>query len=123
MGAKVLVVEDNESIRSIVRMVLEMGQYEVVEASDGKQALDCLERHADCALVISDLAMPVMDGYELLDHIRNVMGRRDLPVFVLTAEKEASAVLEHPATRLIRKPFSPIELLEAVRQAVASRGG
>jgi len=118
VAAKILVVEDNESIRYIVKMTLEMGQYQVIEAGDGKQALQLLQEHSDCALVITDLAMPVMDGYELLRRIRTDLGRQDLPVFVITAEKDASAVLERGAACLIRKPFSPIELLEAVRRAV-----
>jgi CheY-like chemotaxis protein len=118
MAPKILIVEDNESIRLVVRMTLEMGNYEVIEAEDGRQGVECLKNHSDCALVITDLAMPVMDGFQLLDHIRNNMKRRDLPIFVLSAEKDASAALDSGAMRLIRKPFSPVELLEAVKQAI-----
>lgn len=118
MAPKILIVEDNDSIRTVVRMTLEMENYEVIEAENGKVALERLNEHEDCALVITDLAMPVMNGYQLLECIRNEMKRRDLPVFVLTAEKDASAVLEYGATCLIRKPFSPMELLETVHRAI-----
>ena len=118
MPAKILVVEDNESIRTILRMALEMDHYEVIEAADGQQGLKLLEANRDCALVITDLAMPVMDGYQLLARIRGELKLTLLPVFVLTAEKDASSALDKGATRLIRKPFSPIDLLEAVRRAV-----
>jgi CheY-like chemotaxis protein len=118
MATKILVVEDNESIRTIVRTALEMDEYEVIEADNGMKGLQILKRNPDCALVITDLAMPVMDGYELLARIRGDMRLRSLPVFVLTAEKDATAALDKGATRLIRKPFSPIELLESVRRAL-----
>jgi CheY-like chemotaxis protein len=120
MPPKILVVEDNESIRLVVRMTLEMGNYEVIEAEDGQQGIERLKQHSDFALVITDLAMPVMDGYQLLDYIRNDMRRRDLPVFVLSAEKDASAALDCGGTCLIRKPFSPVELLESVKRAIPS---
>ncbi|KPL05488.1 hypothetical protein AMJ85_11800 [candidate division BRC1 bacterium SM23_51] len=118
MAAKIIIVEDNESVRSIVRMALELGQYEVIEAGDGKAGLQRLEEHPDCALVITDLVMPVMDGFELLRRIRDEKGKSDLPVFVLSAEKEATDALRHGATGVIRKPFSPIELLEVIRGAL-----
>jgi len=118
MGKKILIVEDNENIRAVLRMALEIGQYDVIEACDGREGLTILKQNLDCALVITDLAMPVMDGYQLLDQIRGTLGLPHLPVFILTAEKDATAALDKGATRLIRKPFSPIELLEAIRQTI-----
>lgn len=118
MSCKILVVEDNESIRKIVKMTLEADSYEVLEADDGMKAIHLLKDNSDCALVITDLAMPVLDGYELLRRLRKDDAYKDLPVFVLSAEQDASSMTGRGATRVIRKPFSPIDLLDAVRDAV-----
>ncbi len=116
--AKILIVEDNESIRTIVRMALEMGEHEVVEAADGREGLHMLQTNPDCALVITDLAMPVMDGYAMIARIQADAAFAKIPVIVLSAEKDATAALDRGAVRLIRKPFSPIELLETVSRVL-----
>lgn len=124
MALKIIVVEDNEAVRSMVRITLEVEKkdgerkYEVIEASDGMEGLECIEKHPDCALVITDLEMPVVNGFELLRRVRDEMGRRDLPILVLSAEKEAAEAMRHGATGVIRKPFSPIKLLEVIRKAL-----
>jgi two-component system chemotaxis response regulator CheY len=116
--AKILVVEDNENIRSVVRMALEIDKHEVVEADNGKRGWELFQQHPDCALIITDLAMPVMDGHELIRRIRTELDQAEVPVFVLSAERDATGALEDGATRVIRKPFSPIDLLEAVRRVI-----
>ncbi|MCX8037877.1 MAG: response regulator [Candidatus Sumerlaeia bacterium] len=116
--AKILIVEDNENIRTIVRMALEMGEHKVIEAADGLAGLQTLQTNPDCALIITDLAMPVMDGYEMITRLRAESAFANIPVLVLSAEKDASSALERGAFRIIRKPFSPIELLETVRRVL-----
>jgi two-component system chemotaxis response regulator CheY len=118
MPGKILVVEDNESIRSIVRMTLEHANHDVLEAENGGKAVEFLKRERDIDLVITDLAMPVLDGFGLLDFIRKEQQNTHLPVFVLSAEKDAGDAGEHGATRIIRKPFSPIGLLEMIDGAL-----
>jgi two-component system response regulator ResD len=108
----VLVVDDDEMIRRLVRAVLEADEFEVVEARDGRAALD-LALHADPAVVVLDVMMPDLDGVEVcrrLDHDR-------VKVVILTARDdprlEAEAKLAG-ADAFMTKPFSPIQLLDLV---------
>ena len=118
MAPKIIIAEDNDGIRAVVRMTLEMGDYEIIETDNGQKAFDALKANPDCALLITDLAMPVMDGFELLSKIRHELNNKALPIFVISAEKDATGAFDHGATRVIRKPFSPIELLDAVKRAI-----
>lgn len=108
----VLVVDDDEMIRRLVRAVLEADEFEVVEARDGRAALD-LASHTDPSVVVLDVMMPGLDGVEVcrrLDHDR-------VKVVILTARDdpklEAEAKLAG-ADAFMTKPFSPIELLDLV---------
>lgn len=86
---KVLVVDDSKLMRSIVKMLLEKGGYEVCEAQDGKEALTVLIRDRDISLVTLDVEMPVMNGFEACRHIR-MNGKlpselRNIPVLFITS--------------------------------------
>jgi two-component system, cell cycle response regulator DivK len=84
MKAKILYVEDNSDNRKLVRRVLEVEGYEVVEAKDGFQAMECLEsERIDLALM--DINMPEMDGYTLTARIKAVPQFSKLPIVAVTA--------------------------------------
>jgi CheY-like chemotaxis protein len=88
-SGRVLVVDDDAKMREIVRAILEKEDCKVVEASDGKEALDRL--HEDLPdLIILDLMMPVMDGFEFIHELRQIEAWRGIPVVVATA-KDLSA--------------------------------
>jgi len=116
MPKTILIVDDSDSIRTILRLTLQFSGYEILEAEDGKQAYEILER-CPCDLVITDLAMPVMTGVELLCKIRDESRRKDIPVIVCTAEKTSQQddLLEKGVTKLMEKPISPRELLDIVK--------
>jgi two-component system alkaline phosphatase synthesis response regulator PhoP len=109
---KALIVDDNEDLREIVRFFLERRQIAVVEASDGRDAVDKLrETRPDC--VVLDLLMPIQDGFVTLEQIRNDPEFSELPVLVLSSlGREASVIraFKLGATDFLRKPFSPEEL-------------
>ena len=105
----VLLVEDEEPLRTVLRDLLEREGFAVIEAEDGVQALDEIDRHAPDALVL-DLNLPRLDGYQVLNHIRARPGTAALPVLVLTAkgdEESEVKVFENGANDFITKPFRP----------------
>jgi type II secretory ATPase GspE/PulE/Tfp pilus assembly ATPase PilB-like protein/CheY-like chemotaxis protein len=106
-GAKVLLVEDEEPLRRVMKDLLEREGYIVAEAKDGVQALDEVDRHAPDIIVL-DLNLPGLDGYGVLQHLRSRLATRDIPVMVLTAkgdEDNEVRVFELGADDFITKPF------------------
>jgi DNA-binding response OmpR family regulator len=105
----VLLVEDEEALRHVLKDLLEREGYSVIEATDGVQALDEIDRHAPDALVL-DLQLPRLDGYQVLKHIRARPATAALPVLVLTARGDEDSevkVFESGANDFITKPFRP----------------
>lgn len=82
---KILFVDDNPMVRKIVRLVLKKGNYEVLEATDGKEALDIVGQSLP-NLVICDISMPGMDGRQYLAAMKADENTKDIPVIILTAE-------------------------------------
>ena len=112
---KVLVVEDDRDLRQLFARVLQRSGYETLEAGDGQQALEVLEReYVD--VIISDIMMPVMDGYELVRSLREADMK--MPVLMITAKDEdADRILglDIGADDYIVKPFSPGEVMARIR--------
>ena len=110
----ILIVDDEPRIRDFVRMNLELERYSVLEASNGPEALEQLREDLPDLMVI-DVMMPEMDGFETLRHIREVS---NVPVILLTArqsEQDKIHGLDLGADDYIAKPFSPRELLSRIR--------
>lgn len=110
----ILIVDDEPRIRDFVRMNLELEHYHVEEAGTGLEALEKV-RHTLPDLVILDVSMPEMDGFEALRHIREVS---TVPVIMLTVRQgEADKIrgLDLGADDYLAKPFSPPELLSRIR--------
>jgi len=118
--ARILIVDDSESIRETLGLTLRFKGYEVQEAENGEQALKILQQDV-FDLVFCDLAMPGMDGREVIRRLRKQPGLENLPVLVLSAEaRETKAEsLEAGATACIDKPFSPETILRQVEQCLA----
>jgi DNA-binding response OmpR family regulator len=114
VGATVLVVDDEPTIREVVVSYLRREGYETLEAADGSEARAILERHA-ASLVVLDLMLPGVDGLELCRWIRRTS---EVPVIMLTArgdEADRIVGLELGADDYVTKPFSPRELVARVR--------
>ncbi|MBK8877836.1 MAG: response regulator [Haliscomenobacter sp.] len=109
----ILVVEDNFELQAYIRLVLEE-KCQVVTVENGQFALDCLKSTSNIQLIVSDLMMPVMDGYQLLEKLKSSDATRHIPVIMLTARAEARDRLK--ALRIgvddyLTKPFDEEELL------------
>ncbi len=109
----ILVVEDNLELQDYIRLVLSE-KYDVVTAGNGQEALNRKLNTENCALILSDLMMPVMDGFQLLEKLKSSDDTRHIPVIMLTARAEARDKLK--ALRIgvddyITKPFDEEELL------------
>lgn len=111
---KILVVDDEERMRKLVRDFLVKKGYQVIEASNGAEALDIFFEKNDISLVILDVMMPKLNGYQTLSEIREYS---KVPVIMLTAkgeEKDELAGFELGADEYISKPFSPKILVARV---------
>lgn len=114
---KVLVIDDEPPIRKLLRMGLSTQGYQVLEASNGKNALGMLSEHPD--LIILDLGLPDMDGHELLGNLRS--RAEAVPIVVLSSRgDEAGKVraLDLGADDYVTKPFGMEELLARMRAAL-----
>jgi CheY-like chemotaxis protein len=122
-GHKVLLVEDEEPLRRVLRELLERDGYTVVEAADGVQALDQVDRTAPDVVVL-DLNLPRLDGFGVLNHLRARPATAGLPVIVLTAKGDEDSevrVFESGAQDFIAKPFRPRALSARVQSVLARR--
>ena len=108
-SATILVVEDEESLRRVLKDLLEMEGYTIVEARDGAEAIEQADRH-NPDMILLDLNLPNVDGFTVLRKLRAESRNDDLPIVVLTArgdEDNEVKVLKAGATDFIAKPFRP----------------
>jgi diguanylate cyclase (GGDEF)-like protein len=119
--ATVLIADDDAAVRRLLTAVLRPRGHTIIEAGNGEQALELAEsRHPE--LIMSDLLMPAMDGYELVRRLRTAPGTARTPVIFLTAEYNESDAAELAraagVTRVLRKPCKPADVLAAVDHAL-----
>ncbi len=117
-GISILAIDDSIAVRRTLNRVLTQSGYQVVQAKDGKEAWDILTQsnlHFD--LAISDLEMPVMDGFALLKLIRSHQSWQDLPVIILTSREtqlHREKAMTLGANAYMTKPFHPIGILDTI---------
>ena len=115
-GPRVLIVDDDDRLREFVRVNLEGEGYSVAEAANAEDGLDALEEHAP-DLVLLDLMMPGMDGWEMLRRIQERYGVGAIPVIVFSGKvEEARGAEVRGAHGFIGKPFDPQQLIESTKQ-------
>ena len=118
---RVLVVEDNEHAAYLLRTLLERAGYSVIVSPDGRDALAKLVSMEPVDLVMLDLMLPYVSGYQVLIEARQNPKWQRVPIVVVTArtlEMDAVRALETGANDFVRKPFQPEELMARVRRAI-----
>jgi len=117
-GKRILVVDDEESVRMCLRMMLELEGHQVTEASDGAEALN-LFAMGEFDLVMTDLQMPVMEGNQLAANLKLLAP--SLPILMVTASGRARREPENPVDALLNKPFTMEELRCALGKLLSVR--
>ncbi|MCB8933441.1 MAG: response regulator [Fimbriimonadaceae bacterium] len=125
MSLKVLVCDDERHIVRLIQVNLERQGYQVVTAFDGKEGLEKI-RSEKPNLVVLDVMMPYMDGFEVLKTLRRDPETESLPVIMLTAKAQDKDVFEgyhYGADMYLTKPFNPMELVTFVKRIAQGSGG
>ena len=118
--AKILAVDDSASMRQMVSFTLKGAGHEVLEATDGVEALG-LAKKGPVDLVISDVNMPNMDGISLIGELRKLDSYKYTPILMLTTESSGDKKTEGKAagaTGWIVKPFNPDQLISTIKKVL-----
>ena len=120
-SSTVMVVEDDNIVSTMLKHLLERRGYQIEIASDGRKAVELIESEIPPALVILDVMLPFVDGFELIRQIRENESWEKVPIIMLTAktrEEDIVRALESGANDYIVKPFQPQELIARVKRFV-----
>jgi two-component system chemotaxis response regulator CheY len=119
MTKRILTIDDSRTIRDMLNLTLSEAGFEVLQAVDGQDGIDVLEKQERVDLVITDINMPKMDGYGVIRHIRGQSRYNGMPVLVLTTESEKdkrNIAKEAGATGWMVKPFDPERLIATINK-------
>jgi two-component system alkaline phosphatase synthesis response regulator PhoP/two-component system response regulator VicR len=125
MPSKILVCDDERHIVRLIQVNLERQGYNVVTAYDGKEGLEKVKAEKP-DLIVLDVMMPYMDGFEVLKNLRREPETEALPVIMLTAKAQDKDVFEgyhYGADMYLTKPFNPMELVAFVKRILGGKGG
>ena len=112
---RILIVDDDKDIQSSIQMILELNGYAVACVSNGKEALEELVRGPIPEVILLDLMMPVMDGFEFLKTVENGDLAKNISIIVMTAARNKAAEIKKYTTLL--KPFEVTKLLSLVGES------
>jgi two-component system, chemotaxis family, chemotaxis protein CheY len=118
MTKRILTIDDSKTIRDMLMLTLADAGFDVLQAVDGKDGLDVLDRE-QVDVVITDINMPKMDGYEVIRHMRSNSAHKTTPILVLTTESEAdkkNLARAAGATGWMVKPFDPDRLIATINK-------
>ena len=125
MAAKILVVDDNPDIVEMITVRLEANNYQVITALSGQEALDKIKQEVP-DLILLDIAMPEMDGFEVGRRLKMDPDTKKIPVIMVTARSEHKDVLrsitEAGALDYVAKPFRPDILLKRIKDVLRRAG-
>ena len=121
MGKTALIVDDSRTMRQMVAFTLTNAGFTVIEAEDGKDAVNKVSAGTKLDIVVTDLNMPEMDGITLIKELRRLTAYKFTPILMLTTESAIDKKKEGKeagATGWIVKPFNPPQLLDAVSKLI-----
>ena len=118
MSKCILVVEDQEDNRQILRDLLTSAGYEMMEAENGQEALDAVAKQRP-DLILMDIQLPVMDGYEATRRLKGNPAYKDIPIIVVTSyalSGDEGKARDAGCDAYVTKPYSPRQLLAKIRE-------
>ncbi len=118
---KILIVDDEEMIRELTKDLLEAQGFEAITAADGKKGVD-MAKSKKPDLILMDVNMPKMNGFQALEEIKKDKKTMFIPVFMLTtrnSEEDIQTGMEHYADKYLPKPFTPEKLIFEIRQTLS----
>jgi two-component system cell cycle response regulator DivK len=124
MSKRILVVEDQEDLRAILRDLLTASDFEVIEAADGRAGVEKAQSERP-DLILMDIQLPVLDGYEAMGQIRSDAGLAKTPIIAVSSfamkgdEEKARA---SGCDGYVTKPYSPMQLLRMIRGFLPDKG-
>ncbi len=121
-GPSILVVDDDQDLVNLLERILKEEGYQVTKAYDGNSTLALLEKGYRPDLIILDIIMPGVDGFDVLDFVRH---RYEIPVIMLTAKRDEKTLIDAlngGADDYMRKPFDRLELLARIKAKLRRTG-
>ena len=122
---KILIVDDSQLIHSMYRLVLNRYKNcKIIDAMNGLEALDVLSRENDFNLILLDINMPVMNGLQFMEKIKNENIYKDIPIIVISTEgkeEDTLRALQLGATGYVVKPFKPHMLYELIEKILSRK--
>ena len=121
---RALVVEDNEHVSYMLNFILKRAGYDVISVMNGRDAQATISSIPPVDVILLDLMLPYVSGYQLISEIRDSSGWQHVPIVVLSGkvlESDMVKALDLGATDFVTKPFRPEELLARLRRIVADR--
>ena len=122
-SGRVLVIDDEEDIRELCRVNLELEGFQVFDAANGRAGLEAVSRHRPDVIFL-DLMMPEMDGWDVLRRLKENDATAQIPVVVLTArtgEDDQMRGWQEGILEYVSKPFNPLSLVEWAKRAMEPR--
>ena len=115
----ILVVDDFATLRAAIHLPLKQAGYQVVEAADGQEALEQLQKtEYKFDLIITDINMPRLSGIELIKGARNIERYQHVPIITVTTQTGEDILLKAGATAYLQKPFEAARLLAIVKKLI-----
>ena len=121
MGKTALIVDDSRTMRQMVAFTLTNAGFTVIEAEDGKDAVNKVSAGTKLDIIVTDLNMPEMDGITLINELRRLTAYKFTPILMLTTESSDAMKSQGRAagaTGWLVKPFDPQKLIEVVRKVI-----
>ncbi|MEP7339834.1 MAG: response regulator [Acidobacteriota bacterium] len=121
MSDRVLIADDDRDARVLWSAVAEAENLQVIEAEDGREAVEILDRDSDFKLIILDVMMPFIEGYDVLKHIRSVERLKAIPVIISTADRTTRGLTGMPVdnnTSFINKAAGLDNMRRGIMQAL-----
>jgi len=122
MAEKILIIDDDATMVNLLSTILEIDGFETRKALSGKEAFKLLSEEGAPDMVLLDIMMPEMDGFEVLARLRNDPATKKLPIIMLTARTDDKDIFEgwrRGADEYVTKPFDPRDLVETIRTVLS----